>query len=233
MNSWVTLGKALGLLLLPIALILKQPDLGTAILSLTVGLAMLYLIGVRPRKILAVITAGVLSSPLAWSLLKNYQKERLRIFLNPYRDPLGSGYSMIQSRLTIGSGRLLGKGWLSGTQTQLDFVPEHHTDFIFTVLGEEWGYLGALLVLGLYLFLILRALRIAAQAKDRFGLFLAAGLTLILAFHVVINIGVAIGLFPITGLPLPFLSYGGSSLISSMLVIGIIQNINIKRSVFK
>ena len=231
-DSWPILAKGLCLLFIPVVLILKQPDLGTAILSSITGICMLYLMGIRLRKIARVILVWALSSPVVWFLLKNYQRERIRIFLNPYKDPLGSGYSMIQSRLAIGSGGFSGKGWLSGAQTQLDFVPEHHTDFIFAVLGEEWGYLGCLLVLFLYLILILRVFRIAINSKDRFGMFFGAGIGMIFAFHMVINIGVVIGILPITGLPLPFLSYGGSSLISFMIAIGILQNINSRRSLY-
>lgn len=232
-DSWNTLSKGLCLVAIPVLLILKQPDLGTSMVNFVVGISIFYLIGISLRKIIAIISIGALSSPIIWFLLKDYQKERIAIFLNPYSDPLGSGYSMIQSRLAIGAGGLLGKGWLSGMQTQLDFVPEHHTDFIFAVLAEEWGYIGCIFILSLYIILILRIFYIALQSKDRFGMFLCAGFGLIFAFHVVINIGVVIGLFPITGLPLPFLSYGGSSLISFMLAIGIVQNINLKRSLFK
>ncbi len=231
-NSWSNFGKGLCLLCIPVLFILKQPDLGTAIVNFAVGLCMLFLIGMGLRKISGVILIGVLSSPVAWFLLKDYQQERIRIFLNPYSDPLGGGYSMIQSRLAIGSGGFLGKGWLGGVQTQLDFVPEHHTDFIFAVLGEEWGYLGCILVLFLYLILILRIFHIAVHAKDRLGMFLGAGIGMVFAFHVVINIGVVIGLLPITGLPLPFLSYGGSSLISFMIAIGILQNINLRKGYY-
>ena len=157
------------------------------------------------------------------------QRFRILVFLNPHLDPLGAGYTAIQSKIAIGSGGLLGKGWLLGTQNQLQFLPERHTDFIFSVIGEEWGFLGCLAILCLYLFLILSGLRIAKESPDLFGKFLASGVTLLLASHIFINIGMTIGLMPVTGIPLPLLSYGGSHLVTVMFVLGLLENVHLRK----
>lgn len=214
------------LTLFPMALILKQPDLGTALVLSFVFLIIIYTWGVRIKYLLFMAIYGLLSLPLFWHFLREYQKKRLLVFLNPNLDPLGAGYTIIQSKIAIGSGGLLGKGWLAGTQSQLNFLPEHHTDFIFSLIGEEWGFLGALLIILLYLFLILRAIHIANLSKKRTGKLVATGVAGLFFIHIIVNIGMNIGIMPITGLPLPLISYGGSSLIMLMSSIGLLLSIN-------
>jgi rod shape determining protein RodA len=176
--------------------------------------------------------SGVLSMPLGWLFLKPYQKTRIKIFLNPRLDPLKSGYNAIQSRIAVGSGGLWGQGWLHGPQTHLRFLPERHTDFIFCVLGEETGFLGCILVMVLYATIIFNGLLIAEQSRDEFGRLVAVGVTALLASHVIINIGMTIGLLPITGIPLPLMSYGGSSLVSTLIGLGILESICARRYIF-
>lgn len=221
-----------GLLLLPMALIFKQPDLGTAVILFPIYLGMLYLAGVRTKHLLWIIASGILLLPLFWLLLKDYQKARLLVFFNPNSDPLGAGYSIIQSKIAIGSGGLWGKGWLAGTQTQLHFLPEHHTDFIFSVLGEEWGFLGTTLILTIYFVLLRQSWKICFNARDSLGSLLAGGIVIMLLTQLFVNIGVTIGIMPATGIPLPFLSYGGSSLLVSLFSIGILLNIQSKSFLF-
>jgi rod shape determining protein RodA len=173
---------------------------------------------------------GVLITPLFWFLLKDYQKRRVLTLFNPELDPLGAGYHLIQSKIAIGSGGFSGKGLFMGTQSRLNFLPEKHTDFIFSVFAEETGFIGVLVLLGLYLYILLKGLNIAFRAADRFGLFLALGITSSISFYALINIGMTIGFFPITGLPLPLLSYGGSSLITNFFALGLLLNIEMRRT---
>lgn len=226
------LGGALLLAAVPIALILKEPDLGTALVFIPVIFAMLLTAGARGVYLGGMLLAGIFSLPLGWMVLKPYQKLRIKVFINPQLDPLRSGYNAIQSMIAVGSGGLRGQGWLHGTQTHLRFLPERHTDFIFCVLAEEAGFTGCALVLALYAVIILIGLRIAEQARDEFGKLTAVGITVLLAAHVVINIGMTIGLLPITGLPLPLMSYGGSSLMSICICLGILQSIGARRYIF-
>ena len=226
------LGGALLLAAVPIGLILREPDLGTALVFTPVIFAMLVVAGARGAYLSGMLMAGVLSLPAGWLLLKPYQKLRIKVFLDPHLDPLRSGYNAIQSLIAVGGGCLRGQGWLHGTQTHLRFLPERHTDFIFCVLAEETGFLGCLLLLALYAVIILGGLRIAEQARDEFGKLVAVGITVLLAAHVAINIGMTIGLLPITGLPLPLMSYGGSSLLGTCISIGILQSISARRYVF-
>jgi rod shape determining protein RodA len=172
-------------------------------------------------------------SPLVWILLKDYQRQRLFVFLNPGSDTLGAGYNIIQAKIAIGSGRFWGKGWLQGTQGQLRFVPEHHTDFIFSVLAEEWGWIGSIVLLLLFTILLFQSLRIARLARDHAGSLLAIGLTTLLGTQVIINMCVATGLLPVTGMTLPLISYGGSSLITTMSMLGMLMNIGSSRYVKK
>lgn len=231
-RSAAYLGGALLLAAVPIALILKEPDLGTAVVFLPVIFAMLATAGARGAYLSGLVLAGLLSLPAGWLFLKPYQKLRVKVFLDPQLDPLRSGYNAIQSLIAVGSGRLAGQGWLHGTQTHLKFLPERHTDFIFCVLAEESGFLGCALLLALYAVIILGALRIAEQARDEFGRLAAVGIAVLLAAHVVINIGMTVGLLPITGLPLPLMSYGGSSLVSICICLGILQSIAARRYIF-
>lgn len=217
---------------LPALLILKQPDLGTATVFVALFLVLLYLAGTKPRHLLSLMGLGFLGAPLVWRALAGYQRARLAAFINPDADPLGVGYHLAQSKIAIGSGGFLGKGWLAGIQTRLDFLPGHYTDFIFPVLGEGWGFLGACLLLVLYFLLIMRGIKITLQAKDMLGSLLAMGATAIIGFHIVVNLAMTMGLVPVTGLPLPFLSYGGSHLFAIMILIGILLNVKMRQFMF-
>jgi len=179
----------------------------------------------------AIIFAGIGGSVVLKKGLKEYQRQRLVAFINPELDPLGAGYNILQSRIAVGSGGFFGKGYLSGTQSQLGFLPEQHTDFIFSVIAEEMGFLRALLLLGIYLWVVWRAIGVATTARDRFGKLVATGIATMFAFYGVINVGMTMGMMPITGLPLPFVSYGGSSLVSSLFAVGLLQSIHIRRFV--
>ncbi|NOX96529.1 MAG: rod shape-determining protein RodA [Nitrospirae bacterium] len=223
-----------GLVLFPFILIIKQPDLGTAFILLPILLIMLYLAGAKPRHLAVIVLIGVLIvAPLTYHfVLKDYQKGRLKVFLNPDLDPLGVAYSLNQSKIAIGSGQFWGKGWLNGSQTHLQFLTAQYTDFIFPVVGEEWGFVGSSFLLLLYFFLLSRGVAIALRAKDSSGALLAAGLTMMISLHIFINIGMTMGMLPITGLPLPLMSYGGSSLLVTMLSVGLLLNINMRRFMF-
>jgi rod shape determining protein RodA len=213
-------------LAIPMLLILKQPDLGTALVLLAVYLVLMFRAGVTPWFLAGLFFLGAVASPF---VLKDYQKQRLLVFLNPEADPHGGGWSLIQSKIAIGSGKLLGKGLFAGTQGQLRFVPEHSTDFIFTVAGEEHGFVGSAIILALYFYIIWQAIRISSQARDTYGSLIAMGIMTMLLFHVVVNVGMNIGIMPITGIPLPFLSYGGSSLLTNMMAAGLLLGISFRR----
>lgn len=221
------------LLAVPTLLIMKQPDLGTAVMVLLIAFSMALYIGFRWSTIVTFVMVTVPMAWLAWSFyMKPYQKNRVLDFLNPERSRLGSGYHIIQSKIAVGSGGFWGKGYLQGTQSQLRFLPEQHTDFAFSVFAEEWGFAGTMILLLLYFALILWGLNIARRCNDRFGGLLAIGVTAMLFWHAVINIGMVIGLFPVVGVPLPFFSYGGTSMITSMVGVGILQSISMRRFMF-
>jgi rod shape determining protein RodA len=220
------------LLLLPMVLIIKQPDLGTAIILLLVFFSILIFVKVRWTSLLALLLGGGILLPLLWSFLKDYQKRRILIFFNPNLDPLGAGYHIIQSKIAVGSGGIIGKGFMEGTQSKLGFLPEQQTDFIFSALGEEWGLIGSLFLVGLYWVLILWGLRIAVHSKDRFGAILSFGVVAMLFWHIFINIGMVLGLMPVVGIPLPLLSYGGSFLFSTLIGIGLLLNVSMRRYLF-
>lgn len=220
------------LLGIPSALILKQPDLGTAIIVCLTSGVVLLVAGLHWRLIAAVALLGALALPQAWAMLKPYQQQRLLTFIDPQADPLGSGYHVIQSRIAIGSGQLTGKGYLRGSQNRLDFLPEQHTDFVFSVFAEEWGFVGCLLVLLGYAALLGRCLVIGMRAKDNFAVLLTAGLTALIFTQVLINIGMASGMLPVVGVTLPFFSYGGSSLLVSMVAVGLLMNVSMRRFTF-
>lgn len=224
---------ALGLSVVPAFLIYMQPDLGTLMVLGAALLVVVLAAGTKVRWMILLLLAGVVAfiGVLNLGLLKDYQVARLTGFLDPHADSQRAGYNAAQSRTAIGSGRLVGKGFLKGTQTNLDYVPEQHTDFIFTAIGEEKGFLGAIATLGLFGFLVWRALRIAMLSKDTFGSLLAAGFAGIFAFQVFVNIGMTVGIMPITGIPLPFVSYGGSSLITSFVAVGLLMNVHMRRFV--
>ena len=214
------------LVMAPTILIKEQPDLGTAILIASSGIFVLFLAGVSWRLILLLGAAVGLAAPLFWTYgIHGYQKQRVLTFLNPESDPLGSGYHIIQSKIAIGSGGIEGKGWLHGTQSQLEFLPEPHTDFIFSVLSEEFGLIGVTLLLAAYLFIIARGLYISVNAQDAFGKLLAGSLTLTFFVYVFVNIGMVSGLLPVVGVPLPLISYGGTSMVTLMAGFGIIMSI--------
>ncbi|WP_321324522.1 rod shape-determining protein RodA [Thiomicrorhabdus sp.] len=208
------------------SLIVVQPDLGTSLLIAMSGLFVLFFAGLPWKVILASITAAVASAPIAWHFMHSYQKQRVLTFLNPESDPLGSGYHIIQSKIAIGSGGIQGKGFLGSTQAHLDFLPESTTDFIFSVLSEEFGLLGVITLLTLYAFVIARGLYIASQAQDNFTRLVASSLTMTLFVYIFVNIGMVSGLLPVVGLPLPLISYGGSSLVTLMISFGILMSIH-------
>jgi rod shape determining protein RodA len=195
-------------------------------------LVMLYASGIALRFYLGLLGILSLALPLAWSFLKTYQKDRLLVFLNPSLDPLGAGYTITQSKIAVGSGELLGKGWLSGTQNQLNFLPERHTDFIFSVIGEEWGLLGGILLVYCYGTIIYCGFKIARHNKDPFGQLVAVGIVSILAMQVVINIGMVMGLLPVVGITLPLISYGRTSFMVFAILLGFLLNLSKKRTIF-
>lgn len=220
------------IVLFPFLLILKEPDLGTGLTLIPVLLAMLYVWGLKPRYIFLLLLAAALVSPILFHFLKDYQKARLLVFINPNADPLGAGYTIIQSKIAIGSGGLFGRGVFGGTQTQLNFVPENHTDFIFASIAEEGGFMATCFILGLFLGIVQKGLSIASKTSDRFGVQLAVGITTMLAVQTIINIGMTAGVFPVVGIPLPLVSYGGSQLVITLLAIGLLINIKIYRPLF-
>lgn len=223
----------LGILALPAALIMKQPDLGTAVLVILIATSMTFYIGLRWTTIVSFVCVTIPVIWLGWAhFLRPYQKNRVLDFLNPERSRLGSGYHIIQSKIAVGSGGIAGKGFIKGTQSQLRFLPEQHTDFAFSVFAEEWGFVGCLLLIVVYMSLVLWGLNIARRCNDRFGGLLAVGVTSMLFWHIVINMGMVIGLFPVVGVPLPFFSYGGTSMITSMVGIGLLQNVSMRRFMF-
>ncbi len=220
---------ALVLILAPTLLIAKQPDLGTSLLIASAGLWVLFLSGIRKRTILWAILAALAFAPALWMVMHDYQRSRVLMFLNPQNDPLGAGYHIIQSKIAIGSGGIYGKGWLNGSQSQLEFLPERSTDFIFAVFSEEFGLLGVLLLLGLYLFIIIRGLYIATQAQTSFNRLLSGSLVLTFFVYIFVNIGMVTGLLPVVGVPLPLVSYGGTSMVTLMAAFGILMSIHTHR----
>ncbi|WP_462320261.1 rod shape-determining protein RodA, partial [Halochromatium sp.] len=214
---------------LPVMLIAKQPDLGTALLVASAGLTTLFLSGLRWWLILGFGALAAAAAPVLWSLMHDYQRQRVLTFLDPGSDPLGSGYHIIQSQIAIGSGGLYGKGWLQGTQSQLEFLPERSTDFIFAVIGEELGLFGILVLMLLYLAVILRGLTIAAQAQDTYSRLLAGSITTVFFVYLFVNMGMVTGMLPVVGVPLPLISYGGTSLVTLMLGFGILMSVHTRR----
>ena len=214
---------------IPVFLILKQPDFGSAVIIVGVWAIMLLVSGINKKSIAVLSLIGIISAFSGWFILKDYQKERLVNFINPYEDPRGSGYNVIQSIVAVGSGGMFGKGLGHGSQSQLNFLPERHTDFIFAVIAEELGFLGAGVVFSLFGIIFWRMKRIALSAKDNFGYLLSIGIVVMLFLQVLINSGMNIGVMPVTGVPLPFLSYGGSSLVIVLASVGIMQSIYLRR----
>jgi rod shape determining protein RodA len=220
---------ALVIILLPAALIAEQPDLGTALLVAAAGIMVLLLSGLPWRYVLIGVGLAAAAAPLAWFSLHDYQRQRLLMLLNPQSDPLGAGYHIIQSQIAIGSGGVFGKGWMNGSQAQLDFLPERSTDFIFAVIGEELGLLGQLLLLGLYLGIVGRALFLANECRDTFGRLVAGSVGLTFFVYVFVNTGMVTGLLPVVGVPLPLVSYGGTSMVTLLAGFGILMSIHTHR----
>lgn len=218
------------LIFMPVFLIAKQPDLGTALIIVVAGASVLLLAGMRWYLVGLLGVFSAACAPILWHFMRVYQRQRVLTFLNPERDPLGSGYHIIQSKIALGSGGLFGKGWLSGTQSHLDFLPEHATDFIFAVCGEEFGLIGNLILLALYLYIAGRGLYIAYQAQDVFTRLLAGSLSITFFLSVFVNVGMVSGILPVVGLPLPLVSYGGSSMVTVMAGFGILMSIHTHRN---
>ncbi len=217
---------------LPMVLTVMQPDLGTGLVQFLVGGTMVLIFGVQGKTLLRIGLAGAIFSYPSWHMLKDYQRNRILNFLSPEMDPLGSGYHAIQSKIAVGSGALAGKGFLQGTQTQLRFLPEQTTDFIFSVLAEEWGFIGSVGVLLIYAFLIFRLVRVAARSQDKFSSFVAVGVASLIFWQVLMNIGMVIGVLPVVGITLPLLSFGGSSVVTVMSAVGIVAGISVRRFLF-
>ncbi|MBK6632327.1 MAG: rod shape-determining protein RodA [Betaproteobacteria bacterium] len=223
LRDWLV---AMVILLLPVALIVRQPDLGTAILVLAAGFFVIFLAGLSWKVLIALCVGGLASLPFAWTMLHDYQRQRVLTLLDPEVDPLGRGFHIIQSTIAVGSGGILGKGWGNGTQTHLEFLPERHTDFIFAVLSEEFGLLGNSFLLVLYALIIGRGLMIAANAPTLFSRLLAGSITLIFFTYAFVNMGMVSGILPVVGVPLPFVSYGGTALVTLFLGVGILMSIH-------
>jgi rod shape determining protein RodA len=222
----------LGMVVVPFALIAKQPDLGTALVLFFVASALIFASGFPLKMLLLITGGGVIATPIGWTFLKDYQKVRIITLLNPDFDPLGAGYHSWQSKIAIGSGGFWGKGWLAGTQSGLNFLPEKHTDFIFAVFAEEWGFIGTAALLVLYLILVLRGINIAYASRDRLGSLIATGVVVMLSVYILFNIGMTVGLTPVVGLPLPLFSYGGSSMLATMVALGLLLNIRMRRFLY-
>ncbi len=221
------------LILVPVALVMKQPDLGTALVTFAIAMTMVMFAKVKWRDVIIMTATGVGAAVLAWNrFLKDYQKQRVLTFLDPGAYAHGAGYHSIQSVIAVGSGQWSGKGWGEGTQNQLAFLPEQHTDFIYSVWAEEHGFLGGVMLIALYTFLVLAALDVAANARDKFGSFLALGIAALFFWHAFINMGMVTGVLPVVGVPLPLFSYGGSSVVADMLGIGILLNVSLRRFMF-
>ncbi|MBR1944386.1 MAG: rod shape-determining protein RodA [Alphaproteobacteria bacterium] len=218
------------LVLIPVGLVLKQPDLGTAMLLLLIYFSMLFMIGVEIWKLLIIPACGAILSPIIWQYLHDYQKNRILMFLIPEKDPNGAGYHIIQSKIAIGSGGMWGQGFLKGSQCQLNFLPEKHNDFIFAAIGEEFGFVGCVILIGLYLILLIYNYNIVIQTKDKFCKYLVFGLNSMFFFYVFINISMVCGLLPVVGIPLPFVSYGGSALVVLMFSEAIIISVSINNT---
>ena len=223
--DWKAIGVTLGILLVPTLLIARQPDLGTALLVAASGIFTLYLAGLRWRVLFGFAGIAAAAAPLLWLIMKEYQRDRVRTFLNPEVDPLGHGWNIIQSKIAVGSGGLTGKGWLNGTQSHLEFIPDRHTDFILAVLSEEFGLVGIMLLMLIYMLLIARGLYIASNARDTGSRLLAGALSLTLFVYVLVNGGMVSGILPVVGVPLPLISYGGTSAVTLLTGFGVMMSI--------
>ena len=218
---------------IPFVLIGIQPDLGTGLLVLLIAGSITLFVKIERRSLIYLIASCLIAIPVVWFILKEYQKQRILTFLNPDLDPLGAGYHIIQSKIAIGSGMLTGKGYLKGTQNALSFLPEQHTDFIFSVFAEEWGFAGTAILIFLFLILILWALNVAYSCRDSFGTILAVGISAMIFWQVVVNVAMVMGLMPVVGVPLPFVSYGGSSIATMMMAVGLLINVSMRRFILE
>ncbi|HEV8473337.1 MAG TPA: rod shape-determining protein RodA [Methylomirabilota bacterium] len=227
--SKTTLALTVPVIAVPAVLIVKQPDLGTALLLFPVLIALLVGAGIRLRLLGGLALAGVAAMPLVWFAMKEYQRERILVFLDPFRDPLGSAYNVIQAKIAIGSGQLLGKGVAGATQSRLAFLPERHTDFIFAVFAETWGFVGCLVLLTCYALLLLRGFDIAASSREPVGRLVALGVTALFATQVLVNVGMVTGLLPVVGVPLPLMSYGGTSMLVSLTGLGLLLSVRMRQ----
>jgi rod shape determining protein RodA len=227
--SMLSLGALAGLILLPVGLVALEPDLGTAALIAVAGVLVIVLAGLRARVMLTLLALAAVCAWFGWSFMHDYQRRRVLTFLNPQTDPLGAGYHIIQSQIAIGSGGVFGKGWMNGSQAQLEFLPERSTDFVFAVVGEEFGLLGLLLLLLLYLFVVARSIYLATQTQDTFARLLAGSIALTFFVYVLINAGMVTGLLPVVGVPLPLVSYGGSSVVTLLAGFGILMALYSRR----
>ena len=228
-GSLRTLAGAAALLVLPVLLVYRQPDLGTSLVFVAIFLGMAFLAGARLWQLTALVALAGGAFPLIWSLLRDYQRARMTAFLDPYADPQGAGWNIIQSLIAVGSGQATGKGLTAGTQSPLGYLPIAESDFVFAGLAEDLGFVGAVILFALYIVLLLAALRIAFRAREPFGALLACGVVSMLAFQIVVNVGMAISLMPVTGIPLPFISHGGSSLLSVCFALGVLQSVAMRR----
>jgi len=220
-----------GLVALPMLLVMKQPDLGTALTYVPILAAGIFLSGLRWRHVTAICLVGALILPVGWHFLKDYQKDRLYTFMDPARDPRGAGYQVIQSKIAVGHGGMWGRGVTQGTQTQLRFLPVPHTDFIFSSFAEEHGFVGVVVALGLYFLLLMQIVQNAQTAPDRAGMFICMGVCALLLFHLLVNAGMVVGRMPVTGIPLPLMSYGGSNILSVFAMLGLVNNVRLRRFV--
>lgn len=227
--TWTTLAICAAIIGIPSALIIRQPDLGTGLLVGASGVFALYLAGMHWWRIGLLAGAGLASLPVAWLFLREYQKNRILTFLNPENDQLGTGWNIIQSKIAIGSGGWFGKGWGNSTQAKLDYLPEHTTDFLFSVLSEEWGWLGVIFIFSLYVFVVGRCLWIAANARDGYSRILVGALAMTFSVYVLVNGGMVVGLLPVVGVPMPLLSYGGTSAVSLLAGFGIVMSVKAHR----
>jgi rod shape determining protein RodA len=223
--------KLAGLVVIPTALVLKQPDLGTALAYIAVMIAGAFLAGLRWKYIAAIAVVTVFGLPVSYAYLPDYQKARLVGFLDPERDPQGKGYQLIQSQIAVGAGGMLGKGVTKGTQTQLRFLPVPHKDFIFSAFAEEHGFVGVVVMLALFFVLIMRIVQNAQTAPDRVGMYICMGVAALFLYHMLVNVGMVVGLMPVTGIPLPFMSFGGSSVWTDFLALGLVNNVRLRRFV--
>jgi rod shape determining protein RodA len=229
--DWRDLLKAGGLVGFPMLLVARQPDLGTALTYLPILLAGILLSGLRMRYVVVMALLAALALPFGWFLLHDYQRARLTTFVDPSADPRGSGYQVIQSMIAVGSGGIWGLGVTQGTQTQLQFLPISHTDFIFSSFAEEHGFVGVVVVLGLYFLLLMQVVQNAQTAPDRAGMYICMGIAGMLLFHVLVNVGMVVGRMPVTGIPLPLMSYGGSNTLSVFALLGLVNNVRLRRFV--